>query len=108
MTERWRQYCEALYNHNRDVTNESLREVELSISHGRDKEPTIMREKIEKVINLLKCNKSPGRDNIPSELIKCGGKSIIEVLLKICNTTLTTGEWPSKWTESIVIPIPKK
>ena len=33
---------------------------------------------------------------------------MIEMLLKICNTTFKTGVWPTKWTESIVIPLPKK
>ena len=32
---------------------------------------------------------------------------MVDMLLKICNTTLKTGEWPRKWTESIVIPLPK-
>ena len=32
---------------------------------------------------------------------------MVEMLLKICNTTFKTGEWPTKWTESIAIPLPK-
>lgn len=37
----------------------------------------------------MKCNKSPDADNILSELIKCDGGSMVEMLLKICNKALT-------------------
>ena len=33
---------------------------------------------------------------------------MVEVLLKICNLNLKTGLWPSEWTESNLIPLPKK
>ncbi len=108
VTERWRQYCEELYNHQADVSDNTLIDIERTVSTKEEEEPPIVREEIEQAVKKLKCNKSPGTDNIPAELLKAGGDHMIDVLLKICNLTLKTGEWPTKWTESILLPLPKK
>ena len=47
-------------------------------------------------------------DNIPGELIRAGGESLIDFLTRICNRIWQTGEWPSAWTTSLVITLPKK
>ena len=106
VTKRWRQYCEELYNHNANTSEECLEEIDLPLPEIE--ESPIIRSKIEEALKKLKCNKAPGTDNMPAELLKSGGDIMIEMLLKICNTTFKTGEWPMKWTESIVIPLPKK
>jgi len=58
--------------------------------------------------NKLKDNKSPGTSNISAELWKAGREPMIDVLHKICNIILKSGEWLANWTESIVIPLPKR
>ena len=50
-----------------------------------------MKNEIEQAIKELKVGKSAGCDNISAELIKNGGDSIVNVLLKICNEV-----WRSK------------
>ena len=45
---------------------------------------------------------------MPVELITHGGQSVVEVLHAICNNIWETGQWPTTWTQSIVITIPKK
>ena len=52
--------------------------------------------------------KSAGEDTIPVELIQAGGETMIDALLKICNKIWQTGEWPTTWTQSLVITLPKK
>ena len=52
--------------------------------------------------------KSAGVDNIPAELIQAGGEAMIDILATICNKIWKTGEWPSTWTQSLVIKLPKK
>ena len=52
--------------------------------------------------------KSAGVDNIPSELIQGGGEAMIDMLLIICNKIWQTGEWPTPWTQSLIITLPKK
>ena len=47
-------------------------------------------------------------DNIPAELVKAGEEAIIDILTPICNKIWKTGEWPTTWTQSLVIRLPKK
>ena len=59
-------------------------------------------------IKTLKEGKSPGIDNIPSELIKHGGTAIIRMLTAICQKAWVSKSWPKQWTKSLIIPIAKK
>ena len=56
----------------------------------------------------MKKGKAPGADNIKAEQIQFGGETTAEMLHKLCNTILKAKEWPSQWTESVIIIIPKK
>ena len=56
----------------------------------------------------LKIGKSDGVDNIPAELVQAGGEATIDILTTICNKIWKTGEWPTTWTQSLVITLPKK
>ena len=47
-------------------------------------------------------------DNIPAELIKYGGETVIDILTSICNKIWQTGDWPIPWTQSLIITLPKK
>ena len=47
-------------------------------------------------------------DNIPSELVQAGGEAMIYMLLIICNKTWPTGEWPTLWTQPMIVTLPKK
>ena len=47
-------------------------------------------------------------DNIPSELVQAGVEAMIDMLLIICNKIWQTGEWPTPWTQSLIITVPKK
>ena len=68
----------------------------------------ILREEVEAALKLLKKGKSAGVDNIPSELVQAGGEAMIDMLLIICNKIWQTGEWPTPWTQSLIITLPKK
>ena len=68
----------------------------------------IIREEVEIVIASLKKGKSVGLDNIPAELVQAGGETMIGVLTEICNRIWRTGEWPTPWTQSLIITLPKK
>ena len=56
----------------------------------------------------LKAGKSPGVDNIPSELLNNGGEATTTVVTAICQKIWETKEWLKEWTQSFVIPLPKK
>ena len=51
----------------------------------------------------MKKMKSVGVDNIPAELVQADGEDVITALTTICNKI-----WPTPWTQSIVITLPKK
>ena len=36
------------------------------------------------------------------------GETMIDVLTEICNRIWRTGEWPTPWTQSLIITLPKK
>ena len=52
--------------------------------------------------------KSAGVDNIPAELVQAGGEDVITAHTSVCNKIRQTGEWPTLWTQSVVITLPKK
>ena len=56
----------------------------------------------------LKKGKSAGVDNIPAELVQAGGEDVITTLTTICNKIWQTGEWPTAWTQSLVVTLPTK
>ena len=69
----------------------------------------ILREKVEAAVKALKMGKSAGADNIPAELVQAAGiEAMIDILTTICNKIWKTGEWPTTWTQSLVITLPKK
>ena len=68
----------------------------------------IIRKEVEIAVASLKKRKSAGVDNIPAELVQAGGKTMITVLTKICNEIWRTEEWPTRWTQSLIITLPKK
>ena len=63
---------------------------------------------MEAAVQSLKKGKSAGVHNIPAELVQAGGEDVITALTTICNKIWQTGEWPTLWTQSLVITLPKK
>ena len=56
----------------------------------------------------LKKGKSVAVDYIPVELVPAGGGDVITVLTTNCYKIWQTGEWPTLWTQSLVITLTKK
>ena len=40
--------------------------------------------------------------------LQAGGEDVITTLMAICNKIWQTGEWPTPWTQSLVITLPKE
>ena len=68
----------------------------------------ILRREVEAAVQSLKKGKSAGVDNILAELVQADGEDVITALMTICNKIWQTGEWPTLWTQSLVITLPKK
>ena len=63
---------------------------------------------MEAAVLSLKKGKSAGVDNIPAKLVQAGEEDVITALTTVCNKIWQTGEWPTPWTQSLVITLPKK
>ena len=61
---------------------------------------------MEAAVIALKKGKSAGVDNIPAELVQAEGEAMIDILTSICNKIWKI-EWPTTWTQSLVITLPK-
>ena len=84
----------------------------VNIYHGyqtdtEDNHPILYKE-VEAAVQLLKKGKLAGVDNIPAELVQAGAEDVITTLTTICNKIWQTGEWPTQWTQSLVITLSKK
>ena len=101
---RWTEYCSELYNYPTTGNPEVL-----NVPPSTDTEAhPILPAEIEVAMKALKKGKSAGVDNIPGELIQAGGQPLVTALTTICNKIWDTGEWPTQWTQSLVITLPKK
>ena len=105
--ERWTEYVQELYTYPITTDDNILTQLNTGNSN-EEEEPDILKTEIEQAIKELKVGKSAGCDNIPAELIKNGGDSTVNVLLKICNEVWRNKKWPTKWTQSLIITLPKK
>ena len=56
-------------------------------------------------IKLLKSGKASGSDMILNEMLKHGAPFIVNALIKLFNLVLKSGEFPSQWSSSFIIPI---
>ena len=100
---RWTEYCSELYTHT-NTGDPKVLDVPLQVNNGNY---PILWEEVEATVKSLKKGKSAGVD-IPSELVQAGGEAMIDILLIICNKIWKTGEWPTPWTQSLIITHPKQ
>ena len=100
---RWTEYCTELYNY--ESCGDSA---VLDCSQSPEDLQPILREEVEIAVASLKKGKSAGVDNIPAELVQAGGETMIDVLTEICNRIWRTGEWPTPWTQSLIITLLKR
>ena len=101
---RWTGYCSELYNHkaNGDPSVLNCTQTDTEDDHS------ILHREVKAAVQSLKKGKSVGVNNIPAELVQAGGEDVITTLMTICNMIWQTREWPTPWTQSLVITLPKK
>ena len=101
---RWTEYCSELYNHKANGDPSVLNCTQTDTEDDRP----ILRREAKAAVQPLKKGKSAGVDNIPAELVQASGEDVITALTTICNRIWQTGEWPTPWTQSLVITFLKK
>ena len=101
---RWSEYCSNLYNYETEGDP-----IVLDCPQIPDEEHhPILREEVEAAVKALKMGKSSSVDNISAELVQAGGEAMNDILTTISNKIWKTGEWPTTWTQSLVITLQKK
>lgn len=70
--------------------------------------PPILYSEIEKALHQMKRDKSPGQDGITIELLRAGGKPVLQVLVKLFNDVMLKKQTPESWKKAIVTIIHKK
>ena len=103
--ERWTEYCNGLYNYELKPDRSILQD---QYPQDEEESPPILKEEVEAALRSLKPGKSPGVDNVPSELLKSGGEDLVTVMTALCQKIWDQKKWPKEWTQSLVIPLPKK
>jgi hypothetical protein len=68
--------------------------------------PSLVEEEI--AIRKFKSYKSPGTDQIPTELIKAGSETLCSETHKLTRSTWNNEKLPQQLKESIIIPIHKR
>ena len=101
---RWTEYCSELHNHKANGDPSVLN----CPQTDTEDDYRILRREVEAAVQSLKKGKSVGVDNIPAELVQAGEEDVITALTTICNKIWQTGEWPTPWTQSLIITLPKK
>jgi hypothetical protein len=69
-------------------------------------EPSLV--EMEAAMGKLKSYKSPGTDQIPTELIKAGGEILRSEIYILIRSICSKEELPQQWKESIIVAIYKK
>ena len=67
----------------------------------------ITREEVVGRVRKLKNGKSAGSDGVTGEMIKNGGKCVIDWIWKLCNKAFVEGIVPKDWRRAIIVPLYK-
>jgi len=73
-----------------------------------EQEPPPLRSEVARAIHQTASRKATVPDEVPAELFKAGGKTVLDRMHRICVAIWATGEWPEEWTFSTFILLPKK
>ena len=92
-------YCKNLYRDNKPCSCETE-------PGSRKPAPTL--EEVNKAHDSARNGKAAGPDELPVELLKLGGDSVVKAMHKIIACIWCTGKWPEDWTQSTFIPLYKQ
>ncbi|CAH2207866.1 jg27125, partial [Pararge aegeria aegeria] len=102
--ERWVEHFNNLLNTPKPLA--ATPELDLNIDNNELPRPTL--EDVERAIQRLRNNKSPGSDNIQGELIKYGGPRLHKEIHTLIDQIWSKERLPDEWKTAIISPLHKK
>ena len=93
-----------------NLVSDPLKELKDKMSSNSNKFElkTINMKSLKESIKQLKAKKSAGNDGMTQSQLKEGASVLASPLLNIINSSISKGQFPSKWKEGIVTPVFKK
>ena len=83
-------------------------QVDTQWEESDEMEPPPLRSEVELAMKQLKDGKSPGYDNLTSEMWKATGEEGTDLMWRLCSNIWNSREWPKDWCRAVFIPLPKK
>jgi hypothetical protein len=90
------------------VPNTNLEEDPTPFTDQELENIVILEQDVKDILSTININKAYGPDNISPRLVKEAGQSIVTVLTKLFNFSLSKGIFPMLWKKANVLPIFKK
>lgn len=75
--------------------------------NAKDREPEVLMSEIHQTIKRLKDGNATGAANLPEEALKAAGDTAGVAMKAIIDQTWMSGKWPSDWSISELITLPK-
>ena len=97
ITDKWKGYCEEVHH---DEEGKGTKQ------EYREQEPPPLRSEVARAICQTASRKATGE--VPAELFKARGETVLDRMHIICVAIWETGEWPEEWTFSAFITLSKK
>lgn len=96
--EEWKTYIREMFADARTHT---------AVNKEAESAPPILKSEITHAIKQAKLNKTPGPDEIHTDIIKLISEENLDLMQELFNAIYTTSQFPKEWLQSIFIPLPK-
>ena len=74
---------------------------------GEENEREITREEVKRALNETKGGEAPGMDGVRVEMLKEGGVTVLEWLVRVCNICFMLSIVPVDWAIACIVPLYK-
>ena len=105
--ETWKLHFETLFNKSINHSPISAVNQYPATVHDAQLDADISTTEVELGLAKLRYSKASGLDEIPSELLKIGGKYFLSYLTRLFNTIYNLQKFPRDWGKSVIVPIHK-
>ena len=105
---RWAEYFESLLNVIDDRVAEIVAVAGVQVPVMADENDSeITKEEVERALKETKTGKAPGVDGISAEMLKEGGVTVVEWLVRVFNICFYLSMCPVDWVLAIIVPLYK-